>query len=163
MRADWIALVWRLPTGSSTPRVTTWRALKRLGAASLTPGAAIVPYREDLLEQMGWLAQEIEEMGGDAWVLPVTELSEAEEAGMRAQVNHDREAEYSELAKQAAALGAQGSADSPTNREFGALRRRLDRIRARDYFGAAGGAEASRAVEASLTARMAEKVSANRD
>src|SRR5215831_10991920 len=94
---EWIALVWRLPSGSSTPRVTTWRNLQRLGAAVLTPGAAILPYREDLQEQLDWLAQEIEELGGDAWVLPVAELSQVEERKVRDQMRADRQAEYEEL------------------------------------------------------------------
>src|SRR6266496_3008715 len=63
----WLVLVWRLPSGSSTPRVTIWRSLRRLGAAVLTPGAAILPYRDDLQEQLDWLAQEIEEQDGVAW------------------------------------------------------------------------------------------------
>ena len=46
---QWAVFVWRLPTGSSTPRVTVWRLLRRLGAATLTPGAALLPWREDLV------------------------------------------------------------------------------------------------------------------
>jgi hypothetical protein len=144
----WLVLVWRLPTGSSTPRVTTWRSLKKLGAAMLTPGAALLPNREDLFEQLGWLAQEIEEMGGDAWVLPVTHLSEREDAAVREQVNLERAAEYGSLAQEA-------SAARPTSREAGALRRRLFRIRARDHYGASGRAEAEAAVEASNAALTA--------
>ena len=41
---EWVALAWRLPAGLSTPRVTTWRNLQRLGAARLTPGAALLPF-----------------------------------------------------------------------------------------------------------------------
>ena len=41
--------------------MTTWRTLQRMGAALLTPGAAAVPYTEDLLEQTEWLAQRIVE------------------------------------------------------------------------------------------------------
>src|SRR5262245_10718904 len=87
---EWIALVWRPPSGSSTPRVTTWRTLQRLGAARLTPGAAILPYREDLQEQFDWMAQEIEGDDGDAWVLPIVALSEAEERLVRAHVSRAR-------------------------------------------------------------------------
>ncbi len=76
--ARWLVLAWRLPSGPSTPRVTIWRSLRRLGAAVLTPGAAILLHREDLHEQLDWLAQEIDDLGGDAWVLPVTELGEVE-------------------------------------------------------------------------------------
>src|SRR5215510_14104098 len=92
--ARWAVLTWRLPSGPSTPRVTLWRSLRRLGAAVLTPGAAILPYREDLLEQLDWLAQEVDTLGGDAWVLPVLELSEREERRVREQMHADRLAEY---------------------------------------------------------------------
>jgi len=140
-------MVWRLPYGSSTPRVTTWRSLKRLGAAGLTPGAALLPFRDDLLEQLGWMAQEVEEMGGDAWVLPVNQLTEAEEAQIRDQVNLEREAEYREVAEEAAGMLARSGGQPPTNREVGSLRRRLERIRACDHYGAEGRLEAVNAIE----------------
>ena len=79
----WLVLIWRLPTGVSTPRVTAWRRLRRLGAVPLTPGAAIVPYSEDLHEQMDWIAEDITDWGGDAWVLPVGSLPAADEARIR--------------------------------------------------------------------------------
>src|SRR5438067_9977186 len=97
----WVALAWRLPAGSSTPRVTIWRNLRRLGAARLTPGAAMLPFREDLQEQLDWIAQEIETLGGDAWVLPVTGLSEAEELVVRQRMLADRDEEYRALGEDA--------------------------------------------------------------
>src|SRR5215207_5673377 len=94
---EWVALAWRLPAGPSTPRVTTWRALQRLGAARLTPGAALLAFREDLVEQLEWLAQDIEQQGGDAWVLPVSALSEREANLLRQRMVADRDAEYRAL------------------------------------------------------------------
>lgn len=76
----WLVLVWRLPTGVSTPRVTAWRRLRRIGAVPLTPGAAAVAYSEELHEQMDWIAEDITDWGGDAWVLPVGRLPRADEA-----------------------------------------------------------------------------------
>ena len=76
----WLVLVWRLPTGTSTPRVTAWRRLKRLGAVPLTPGAAVIAYSEENHEQMDWIAEDITDWGGDAWVLPVGELPRRDEA-----------------------------------------------------------------------------------
>src|SRR5262245_54024867 len=107
---EWIALVWRLPSASSTPRVTTWRNLQRLGAGRLTPGAAVLPYREDLQEQLDWLAEEIETLGGDAWVLPVTGLSEAEERVIRERMAGDRDTEYRALEEDAVAFVSRRSA-----------------------------------------------------
>src|SRR6266849_3353224 len=83
----WAIFVWRLPMGSSTPRVTVWRLLRRLGAATLTPGVALLPWREDLVERLDWIAAEVGEQGGDAWVMRVSELSEAEEKSAIAGVN----------------------------------------------------------------------------
>lgn len=80
---SWLVLVWRLPTGVSTPRVTAWRRLRRLGAMPLTPGAAVVAYSEELHEQMDWIAEDITDWGGDAWVLPVGELPHADEVRIR--------------------------------------------------------------------------------
>src|SRR5204863_9540451 len=94
---DWVVLAWRLPAGLSTPRVTTWRSLQRLGAARLTPGAALLPFRADLLEQLDWLAQDIETQGGEAWVLPVIDLAESEERAVRERMSADRDGEYRAL------------------------------------------------------------------
>src|SRR3954471_7350838 len=103
-RPAWVVLTWRLPSDSSTPRVTTWRTLRRMGAVLLTPGAAIVPFTEDLLEQCEWLAQRIDEDGGEAWVLPVSEISEREEAIIKERERTSREEEYGSLRLEAEAL-----------------------------------------------------------
>ena len=160
----WLLLVWRLPTGSSTPRVTTWRSLRKLGAAVLTPGAAILPYREDLHEQLDWSAQEVAEHGGDAWVLPVTELSEAEEATIRDQMRADCQAEYAGLREDAVAFlgrapGHPGPEDDfavrlRTEKELVALQRRFRKIRARDYFDAPGRREAAESIDRCLAYRQ---------
>src|SRR5438067_13889685 len=109
----WVALAWRLPAGSSTPRVTIWRNLRRLGAARLTPGAAVLPFREDLQEQLDWLAQDIEQQGGEAWVLPVTSLSESEAGVVRERMAADRDAEYRSLEEDALAFIARRSMSPP--------------------------------------------------
>src|SRR5215204_5986659 len=149
----WVALVWRLPAGLSTPRVTTWRNLRRIGAARLTPGAALLPYREDLQEQLDWLAQEIENLGGDAWVLTVTELSEADERRVRARMVADRDEEYRALAEDAEAfLTRRSTVPVPANdylarlqvdKELLAFQRRFRKISVRDYADAPGRAAAA--------------------
>src|SRR4051812_12433854 len=114
----WLVLAWRLPAGLSTPRVTTWRNLQRLGAARLTPGAAALPFREDLQEHLDWLAQDIEAQGGEAWVLPVTGLSDSEERVVRERMIADRNAEYGELEEDALAFIARRSNARQTSDAF---------------------------------------------
>jgi hypothetical protein len=160
----WAVLTWRLPSGSSTPRVNLWRSLRRLGAAVLTPGAAILPFREDLLEQLDWLAQEVESQGGDAWVLPVLELNEREEARVCEQMRADRRAEYEELRAEAADF-LRRAPEHPdpdgdyglrlrTEKELLALQRRFRKVRARDYFGAPGRREAAQTIDRCLAFRQ---------
>lgn len=159
-----MVLTWRLPSGSSTPRVSVWRALRRLGAGVLTPGAAILPYREDLQEQLDWLAQEIEEQGGDAWVLPVTELSEAEDQRVIDQMARQVAEEYSALQSEALAF-LHRAAEHPgpdddyslrlrTEKELLALQRRFRKVRGRDYFGAPGRGEAASTIDRCLAFRQ---------
>src|SRR5260221_2226681 len=105
----WVVWACRLPAGLSTRRVTTWRSLQRLGAARLTPGAPVVPFGEDLQEQLDWLAQDIEPQGGEAWVLPVTGLSESEERLVRERMAADRDEEYRALEEDALAFIARRS------------------------------------------------------
>ena len=173
--AKWLVLAWRLPMGPSTPRVTTWRSLRKLGAAVLTPGAAILPYGETLQEQLDWLAQEIEEHEGDAWVLPVTELSQREEKRVVKQGQAEREAEYLQLREDALAFLRRapdhpGPGDDPrrrlrTERELVALQRRFRKIRDRDYFGAAGRRESAEMIDRCLAFRqgISSKLSSTTD
>ena len=161
---NWIALVWRLPSGSSTPRVTTWRNLHRLGAGRLTPGAAVVPYREDLQEQLDWLAQDIENLGGEAWVLPVGALSESEEHIIRERMRTDRNEEYRALEEDALAFLSRRSAHPiraddhgvrlQIDKELLALQRRFRKVVARDYIGAPGRAAAAQAIDRCLAFRQ---------
>ncbi len=162
--ARWVVLTWRLPSGSSTPRVSLWRSLRRLGAAVLTPGAAILPFTDDLLEQLDWLAQEVEAQDGDAWVLSVLQLSEREETRVREQMRADRQAEYDELradardflrrAPEHPDLDGDYSVRLRTEKELVALQRRFRKIRDRDYFDAPGRREAAQTIDRCLAFRQ---------
>jgi hypothetical protein len=157
-------LVWRLPTGGSTDRVWMWRTLRRLGAASLSPGAAALPYSEETQEQLDWLASEVDEHGGDAWVLPVVGLSGSEVLRIREQVNEERTAEYSVLREEASAfLHRAGEHPGPggdfadrlrIEKELLALQRRFHKITGRDHFAAPGRGEAAAAIDACLRFRQ---------
>ena len=42
-RSDWVLLAYRLPREPSTPRITVWRKLRRLGVAQLVDGLVALP------------------------------------------------------------------------------------------------------------------------
>ena len=134
----WLVLTWRLPAASSTPRVATWRSLQRIGAVSLTPGAAILPHTEHLLEQLEWIAEDIVQRGGEAYVLPVTELTEADEEEIRRRVREESRLEYAQL--------REAAGRTRDDREVAALQRALERAIERDHFSSVGRAGAERAV-----------------
>ena len=115
-----------------------------MGAVLLTPGAAIVPFTDDLLEQCEWLAQRVREDGGEAWVLPVIELSEREEATIRERERASRELEYGTLRVEAEALAR--PATPPMQRKVLALERGFRSVLARDHFTAKGRGSARRAI-----------------
>jgi hypothetical protein len=123
-----------------------------MGAVLLTPGAAIVPFTDDLLEQCEWLAQRISESGGEAWVLPVTELAEREEATIRERERTSREQEYGSLQLEAEALARKRSTP---RRKLLALERGYISVRARDHFSAGGRGSARRAIEKARRMRQA--------
>lgn len=157
----WLVLAWRLPTGLGTQRVSLWRNLRKLGAVSLTPGAAVLPYQDELHEQLDWLAEEIEQSDGDAWVLPVGELNDAEERHIRNQMRAGREEEYAILAEEATDFLRQsrrapgvGSNGQQINKELLALQRRFRKIRQRDYFDASGRREAANRIDRCLAFRQ---------
>lgn len=136
----WLVLTWRLPSASSTGRVATWRSLQRLGAVTLTPGAVILPYSEHLLEQLEWIAEDIVQRGGDAFVLPVTELPEADEEQVRRRMRDERQQEYRRIREAA-------ERPSANERELAALRRGLARVVERDHFFSSGRSAAERAIK----------------
>lgn len=136
----WLVLTWRLPSASSTGRVATWRSLQRLGGVTLTPGAVILPYSEHLLEQLEWVAEDIVNRGGDAFVLPVTELPEADEEQIRRRMREERQEEYRRI-RDAAGKPAR------SDRDLAALRRGLARIVERDHFASRGRSAAERAIK----------------
>ena len=67
-RVEWVLLAYRLPREPSGPRVTLWRKLRRLGAVQLLDGLVALPADARTREQLEWLADEVVEAGGEAWV-----------------------------------------------------------------------------------------------
>ena len=66
-RLEWVLLAYRLPREPSTPRITVWRKLRRLGVVQLVDGLVALPADARTVEQLDWLADEVLEAGGEAW------------------------------------------------------------------------------------------------
>lgn len=113
-----------------------------------------MPFTEELLEHCDWLAQRIGENGGEAWVLPVAQLSAREEMLVRERQRLAREREYDALSEQAgkAMRGSRGDSQ-PSRRTIDALEHGFRAVVGRDHFHAAGRARTRSAIERVLKGR----------
>src|SRR5215211_8546861 len=65
-RLPWVFLAYRLPREPSTPRISVWRELRRLGVAQVGDGLVALPHDARTREQLEWIADEVVEAGGEA-------------------------------------------------------------------------------------------------
>ena len=147
--SPWVLLAYKLPREPSTPRLSVWRKLKRLGAAQLLDGLVALPLDSRNREQLEWLADEVLEAGGTATIWVAEPASSAQERALARRLQETVAAQYRKVI--AEALAAASEAGGGNRRTLGRLRRELDRIRRRDYFPPPEREEAERAVEALAT------------
>jgi len=143
---EWILLSYRIPREPSTPRITIWRKLKRLGVAQISDGLVALPADARTREQLDWIADEILDSDGTAavWVArPGTVATERELATAMATA---RAAEYLKVATEAiaAVLSDEFTRQALARR----LRAELRRIQRRDYFPPVERDQATAAVDA---------------
>jgi hypothetical protein len=138
---NWVVFSASLPSkASSSPRVTLWRRLRRLGAISPIGGLQILPAQGENIEAFQWLAQEIRQEQGDAVVMRVAAFEGLSDQRLIALFQAERKAEYDALEAQAAALEQQiTSSVEPAIRDRGVeelekFRRRYAEIARIDYF-----------------------------
>jgi hypothetical protein len=65
---SWVLLVYKIPREPTASRAQVWRKLKRLGALLLHDAFWVLPATSWTREQLQWLAVEIGELGGEAYL-----------------------------------------------------------------------------------------------
>jgi DNA-binding transcriptional regulator PaaX len=142
----WVLLSYRIPREPSTPRITVWRKLKRLGVAQLGDGLVALPADARTREQIDWIAEEITEADGTASIWLAQPATLAQERDLATAMAHARAEEYRKVSDQArAARRLPGAERDRTARR---LRDELRRIHRRDYFPPTERDHAHAAVEA---------------
>ena len=91
--ADWLVLVHRVPPKPDYLRVKLRRRLAKLGAVPLKNSVYVMPDTEEALEDLQWLAREIEGEGGDAVICHARFLSGVTDDEIRALFHARQEAE----------------------------------------------------------------------
>lgn len=129
-RRLWVLLHYRLPREPSTPRIALWRKLKKLGVAQMSDGVVALPDDARSREHLEWLADEVQEWGGEAGVWVATPTSRSQEMALIEQMAAARAAEYVDLADQAEAAAT----GTDTAKALRRLRGQWRQITRRDYF-----------------------------
>lgn len=159
---SWILLSTRLPRDPSRLRLAAWRRLKRLGAVLLHDAIWVLPDDPRTREAFEWLAQEVEEQGGTAYLWEATGLSHQQDRRLLDQFRREADARYTEIAHSARAIRdailrgrrrgrrVRRPALNALNhalRQLRGLERALRLERRRDYFRAPARATASAMVD----------------
>src|SRR5262245_2809286 len=129
-----------MPREPSAPRVTVWRKLRRIGAVQVVDGLVALPANAETVEAFGWLADEVIEAGGEAWVWQATG-SKQQDRALRQQLRDAVVEEYAALTAEARAASR-----GPQRRTVERLRRRLRDIEHPDYIAPRERDDARRAV-----------------
>lgn len=128
----WIFLLYQLPREPSTPRISVWRKLKRLGVAQLSDGLVALPHDAATKEQLEWVAHDITEAGGTASIWITTPTVRRFGRNLAASLGSDRAEEYRQLVDQAEELLAASFRER--SRALRRLRAEYRRIERRDHF-----------------------------
>lgn len=128
----WVLLSYRLPREPSTPRITVWRKLERLGVARLGDGLVGLPADARTREQLEWIAEEIVEASGSATVWLGIPADAGHEEAIADAMREARAAEYDAVIADAEAAAAGGPQEAA--RAMRRLRAELHRITRRDFF-----------------------------
>ncbi len=127
--SDWVLLSYRVPREPSTPRIALWRKLRDLGVAKLGDGLVALPEDARTREQFEWIADEVEQAGGEASIWIGRPGSRKLERALVETMREEIGTEYRDLI----ALATEAEA-APSKRALGKLRRRLRKVKRRDYF-----------------------------
>ncbi len=128
----WVLLTYRLPREPSTPRITVWRKLKRLGVALMSDGLVALPYDARTREHLEWIAEEVLEAGGTAAIWIAEPGAVATEKELARTMAAARAEEYAKVTTEARAGTGLGEAARMSLARR--LRAELRRIYRRDYF-----------------------------
>lgn len=133
----WLAFSYSLSAQSaSTPRVTLWRRLKRLGAIAPTGSLYLLPVLDETWEAFQWLAQEIRTAGGEALVMRVEQVEGLDDAAIAGLFNAVRREEYAEVKQRVTAWEVRSDDDDPEDlqAELDRLKKQHAEIARVDYF-----------------------------
>lgn len=159
--ADDDATAWLLVTvsagGSSTLRVHSWRKLRSLGAFYIQSSVCLLPKTRETTRATARLASRVRRDGGSCRILKIAITDAAEKEEIVDAFSAERSDEYHEICSRTPAFEQEIESERARGRatyteveesqaDLERLQKWLRRVRERDYFQAAGRADAEAAV-----------------
>ena len=138
---SWLLLLFSLPAGKKTERVSVWRRLKKSGAIQLTTSTYVLPDRPALYEIFQWLAKQIRDYGGEATLIRAQEIEGLSNEKLIELFNSAREAEYGELGSGLREVMQRRRKKEDTGDTLEKLKKQFRTIREVDFFDAPRGHE----------------------
>jgi len=90
----WLFLIYHLQTQNSRDRVKVWRLTKKIGSLLYRNSVYVLPYRDEQLEDLQWLCQQIRDSKGEASIFVSDSLDEKEDQTLRSLFQRAREEDY---------------------------------------------------------------------
>ena len=121
---SWVLLVYKIPREPTAGRAYVWRKMKRLGALLLHDSVWVLPSTPWTREQLQWLAVEITELSGEAFLWESHLLLNGQGETLVQQFLAKVDPAYQEILADL----------ERENADLVALSRRYQQIRSQDYF-----------------------------
>lgn len=153
----WLLLVYTLPAEPTRMRASVWRELKKLGASYLRDGVCILPDQPTTSHAMQAVVHRVRAFDGHATLVEADRLDDLTAHEVVREGRAAREVEYAAVADSSRQLVThvrrelrhrdfRESELQSIRNDLKKLRRWLEQIRARDYFGCAAADDADDAV-----------------
>jgi hypothetical protein len=130
--AQWLMMVFSLPSSKASERVQIWRKLQKFGAINFRNAGYLLPNTPENQERFAWICTAVRGHKGEASVLQVESADDVSPEGLRDLFRQAREIEYAALRKE---LQKQKPQTGPPSAQLVRLRKRFDEIVAMDFFG----------------------------
>jgi hypothetical protein len=126
----WLLLIHQVPAKPDYLRVKVGRRLQRVGAVPVKPGVYALPAGEETREDLGWIAREIADAGGEAHVVEAKLVEGLDDQALVSRFNAARDEEAAPIVDALRALP-----DGEDVAELRRLRKRVDDLAEVDFFG----------------------------
>jgi len=138
----WLLLIHQMPPQPNALRVKIWRRLQQVGAVAVKQSVYAMPLSEQAREDLVWILQEIVAGGGEGSLSEARFFAGLTDAQIIAQFREARDADYEKLLQECEELKSEWSAAGIAPRDpehkgparLTRLRRRLEEVRAIDFF-----------------------------